>query len=201
MAKTAHPDRYSTVAILLHWLIAAMIVTNVGYAWYANGLHGLEKIPPLQIHKSIGISILLLTLARLAWRLVNRPPPMPADLKPWERLLARTVHVLFYVVMIGLPLTGWAMVSASPTIKIYPINFFGYGHWPAIQALSSLPHDQMKQAHGTFETAHGLLAKLIVYLLIPLHIAGALKHQFIDKDNDLARMLPFLRGLGGGAKT
>lgn len=196
MATTPHPDRYSTVAILLHWLIAALIITNVGYAWYANGLHGSLKVPPLQIHKSIGITVLLLTLVRIAWRLVNRPPPMSAHLKPWERWLARAVHVLFYVVMIGLPLTGWAMVSASPTIRIYPITFFGFGHWPAISMLSSLPHDQMKAMHETFLGAHGLLAKLIVYLLIPLHVLGALKHQIIDKDNELARMLPFPRGRG-----
>ncbi len=196
MARPARSDHYNTVAVLLHWTIAVLIITNVGYAWYANALHGLQKIPPLQVHKSIGITVLLLSLARLGWRLANPPPPLSADLKPWERWLAHAVHLLFYVVMIGLPLTGWAMVSASATIKIYPITFFGFGHWPAIAPLSHLPHDQMKQAHETFETAHGLLAKLIVYLLFPLHVAGALKHQFLDKDNELARMIPFLRRRG-----
>jgi cytochrome b561 len=198
MATTTTTSRYSVnnysgVAIVLHWLIAVLIITNVGYAWYANGLHGMAKIPPIQIHKSIGITVLLLSLIRLAWRLIHRPPPLSAHLKPWEKWLAHAVHILFYVVMIGLPLSGWAMVSASPTIRVFPITFFGYGHWPAISALSALPHDQMKAAHDSLETAHGLLAKLIIYVLFPLHVLGALKHQFLDKDNELARMLPFLQ--------
>jgi cytochrome b561 len=196
MSNVHNPARYSAVAMLLHWLIAALIITNVGYAWYANGLHGLAKIPPLQVHKSIGITILLLSLLRLGWRLVNPPPPMSADLKPWERILAKTVHVLFYVVMIGMPLTGWATVSASATIRIYPITFFGWGHWPAISVLTHLPLDQMKQAHETFLTVHELLAKLIVYVLFPLHVLGALKHQFLDRDHELGRMIPFLKAPG-----
>lgn len=190
---TVSQTRYSGVAMALHWLIAAAIVTNVGIAWYANTLHGLAKMPSLQIHKSLGITILLLTFARLAWRLFKTPPEMRADLKPWERWLAHAVHFLFYVAMIGLPLTGWAMVSATPLIHIYPINMFGLFHWPEIAPLANLPHDQMHQAHETFESAHGLLAKLIVYGLIPLHILGALKHQFLDRDNELGRMIPFMK--------
>lgn len=185
--------RYSGVAMTLHWLIAAAIVTNVGIAWYANTLHGLAKMPSMQIHKSLGITILLLTAARLAWRLFKKPPEMRADLKPWERWLAHAVHALFYLTMVALPLTGWAMVSATPLIHVYPINMFGLFHWPEIASLANLPHDQMHAAHETFESAHGLLAKLIVYVLIPLHILGALKHQFLDRDHELGRMIPFLK--------
>lgn len=186
-------DRYSAVAVLLHWTIAVLIVVNVGYAWYADGLHGPAKAAPLQVHKSIGIIVLILSFARLGWRLANPPPPLNAHLKPWEKVLAEAVHFLFYLVMIALPLTGWAMVSASPTIKIFPITFFGFGHWPAIAPLADLPRPQMKEAHEAFEAAHHLLAKVIVYGLIPLHVLGALKHQVLDKDNELARMIPFLR--------
>lgn len=185
--------RYSGVAMTLHWLIAAAIVTNVGLAWYANTLHGLAKMPSLQIHKSLGITILLLTFARLAWRLFKTPPGMRADLKRWERWLAHAVHALFYLTMVALPLTGWAMVSATPLIHVYPIDMFGLFHWPEIGSLSNLPTDRMHDAHETFEAAHGLLAKLIVYVLIPLHILGALKHQFLDRDNELGRMIPFLK--------
>jgi cytochrome b561 len=185
--------RYSSVAMLLHWLIAAAIITNVGIAWYFNTLHGLAKMPSLQIHKSLGITILLLSLIRLAWRLAKPPPPFNADMKPWERWLAHLVHFLFYMVMIGLPLTGWATVSSSPLIHVYPINMFGLFHWPEIAPLSHLPVDQMKAAKETFESIHGLLAKLIVYGLFPLHVLGALKHQFVDKDHELGRMIPFLK--------
>jgi cytochrome b561 len=186
-------NRYSGVAMALHWLIAIAIIANVGFAWYANSLHGLAKMPTLQIHKSLGITILLLSFVRLGWRFAKPPPPLNPNLKPWERRLAAVVHVLFYVAMIGLPLTGWAMVSATPLIHVYPINMFGLFHWPEIGPLANLPKAQMHQAHEAFEAAHGLLAKLIVYGLIPLHVLGALKHQFVDKDNDLGRMIPFLK--------
>ena len=185
--------RYSGVAMALHWLLALAIVANVGVAWYANTLHGLAKMPSMQIHKSLGITILLLTFVRLAWRLFKKPPEMRADLKPWERRLAQAVHVLFYLTMVALPLTGWAMVSATPLIHVYPIDMFGLFHWPEIAPLANLPHDRMHEVHETFEAAHGLLAKLIVYVLIPLHILGALKHQFLDRDNELGRMIPFLK--------
>ncbi len=193
MTQTQAQTRYSGVAMLLHWLIAAAIITNVGIAWYFNTLHGLAKMPSLQIHKSLGITILLLTLIRLAWRLAKPSPPFNPDMKPWERWLAHAVHFLFYLVMIALPLTGWATVSSSPLIHIYPINMFGLFHWPEITALSHLPVDQMKSAKETFEAAHGLLAKLIVYVLFPLHVLGALKHQFLDRDHELGRMIPFLK--------
>lgn len=185
--------RYSGVAMTLHWLIAIAIIANVGVAWYFNTLHGLAKMPAVQIHKSLGITILLLSFARLGWRLVKPPPALRPDLKPWERWLAEAVHALFYLTMIALPMTGWAMVSATPLIHVYPINMFGLFHWPEIAPLANLPHDRMHQAHEAFEAAHGLLAKLIVYVLFPLHVIGALKHQFLDRDNELGRMIPFLK--------
>jgi cytochrome b561 len=185
--------RYSGVAMALHWLIAALILTNVGVAWYFLTLHGLAKMPVVQIHKSIGITVLLLSFVRLGWRLFKPPPALKPDLKPWERWLAEAVHFLFYLVMIALPLTGWAMVSATPLIHVFPINMFGLFHWPEMTWLSSLPPDQMKSANETFKAAHELLAKLIVYGLFPLHVIGALKHQFLDRDHELGRMIPFLK--------
>jgi cytochrome b561 len=94
--------------------------------------------------------------------------------------------------MLGLPLSGWAMSSASPLIKVFPITLFHLVPWPTLTFLSNLPHDQMKQAHGVFMAMHGLLGKL-AYGLIALHVAGALKHQFISNDDVVARMIPFLR--------
>lgn len=184
------PDRYSLVAIVLHWTIAVLIVINVLIAWNAEDLRGLARAEALQPHKTIGITVLLLSLARLAWRLAVKPSAMPDTLKAWERRLARAVHVLFYVVMIGLPLSGWALVSASRLVEVYPIQL-GPFTWPAIAPLSALPPDRMEFAHEVLEEAHHLLAKAIVYVLIPLHIAGALKHQFIDKADALGRMIPF----------
>lgn len=84
------------------------------------------------------------------------------------------------------------MVSASKLITVYPIDMFGLFDWPALSFLTNLPADQMKATHELLEEAHHLIAKVIVYGLVPLHVLGALKHQFIDKDNELARMIPFL---------
>jgi cytochrome b561 len=186
------PARYSAVAITLHWLIAILLISNIGLAWYFNTLQGLERTAPTQLHKSIGITILLLSLARLAWRLISPPPKLAADLPRWQRYAAHTVHGLLYVVMIGSPLTGWALTSASRLIHVYPITLYGVVPWPAIGPLTTLPHDQMKQAHGAFLTTHELLAKL-AYLLIILHVGAALMHQFIQRDGTLSRMVPFLK--------
>lgn len=176
----------------MHWAIALLILTNIALAWWFNTLHGEAKIEPVQLHKSIGITVLILSVVRLGWRLVVPPPPLSPTLFLWERWLAHTVHALFYVVMIGMPLTGWAFTSASPLIHVFPIVLFHLVPWPAIAPLTNLPHDRMKQAHDVFLAGHHLLAKL-AYGLIALHLAGALKHQFFDNDNELARMLPFLR--------
>jgi len=188
-------DRYSAVAIALHWAIALLILTNIGIAWYFNTLHGMDKIPPVQLHKSIGITVLLLSLARLGWRLANPPPPLPATMARWEVLAANTTHILFYVIMIGMPLTGWAMSSASPLIRTFPITLYGKVPWPAMSFLTNLPMDQMNTAHHVFEFSHGTLAKL-TYVLVVLHVGAAMKHLVINRDGVLGRMipLPFLRG-------
>jgi cytochrome b561 len=193
---TALRQHYSGVAITLHWTIATLLISNIGIAWYFNTLHGAAKIEPIQFHKTIGITVLLLSAARLGWRLAVPAPKLPEYVTGWEKWLAKTVHVLFYVVMFVMPLSGWAMVSASATIKVFPIQFLPISglhlfNWPTITYLANLPHDQMKDAHEVFEAIHGLTAKL-AYGLIALHVAGALKHQFISQDDVVARMIPLL---------
>ncbi|HEX4196423.1 MAG TPA: cytochrome b [Caulobacteraceae bacterium] len=190
--KTAIQHRYSAGAIVLHWIIALLILVNIGLAWWFNTLHGSAKIEPVQLHKSIGITVLVLTVLRLGWRLAVPAPKLPDHVTGLEMWLAKTVHVLFYVVMLGLPLTGWAFSSASPLIKVFPIVLFHVVPWPTLAPLANLPHDQMKTAHDVFLAGHGLLAKL-AYVLIVLHVLGALKHQFISNDDVVARMIPFLR--------
>jgi cytochrome b561 len=188
----ADTRRYNTVAMALHWLIAALILTNIGLAWYFHALHGLAKVGPTQIHKSIGITVLALSLLRLAWRFISPPPPMPASVTGWGRAAAVTVHVLLYVIMIGMPLSGWALASASRLITVYPITWFGLFQVPAIAPLTALSPDRMHRAHILFETAHGLGAKL-AYALIVLHVGAALQHQFLRRDEVVWRMFPFLK--------
>ena len=184
-------DRYSAVAIVLHWTIALLILGNIGLAWYFNTLHGMARLNPLALHQSIGLTVLVLSVARLGWRLAVPPPPLPAYVTGWERWLAIAVHVGFYIVMIGLPLSGWAMRSASPLRHILPISLFGLP-WPAIGPLANLSAVPMKSAEHLFEAFHGLFGKL-TYVLVLLHVAGALKHQFISRDDVVARMAPFLK--------
>lgn len=196
----ADTRRYNTVAMSLHWLIAALLVTNIGLAWVFNGMplgltpemHGLAKVAIIQIHKPIGMAILVLSLVRLAWRFISPPPPMPASVTGWERVAAGTVYVLFYVVMIGMPLTGWIMVSASKTIIQYPISFFGLFNWPAISSLTTLPGPQQHQTHELFSSIHTYGAWL-AYILLILHVGAALRHQLIKRDEVVWRMFPFVR--------
>jgi cytochrome b561 len=184
--------RYNVGAITLHWIIAVLILTNIGIAWYFNTLPGPAKSAPIGLHKSIGITVLLLSLVRLGWRLAFPPPRPPASFRGWERVLAETVHVLFYVVMIGLPLSGWIFNSAATPDKLHPIVLYNTVPWPTIKPLTTLPAGQMKAVHGAFTATHGLLAKL-AYALIVLHVAGVLKHLFISRDGMAGRMIPFLR--------
>jgi cytochrome b561 len=191
--------RYSWIAIALHWTIAVLLVWTVLLGWQSEDLKGMEKVAVLQLHKPLGITIMLLTLLRLAFRFITPAPPISAHLKPWEHRLARAVHLLFYVLLLAIPLLGWAMVSASALITKFPIDMFGLFDWPAIQPLYAMAAEPRHELHEQLETAHKLATKVIIYGLVPLHILGALKHQFLDKDNELARMIPFLARRGDAA--
>lgn len=179
--------RYSAVAMTLHWIIAAMIIVQIFYGWWMGDLpNGSEKLRFYQIHKSIGLTILVLSVARLAWRLTHkRPAHLP--MAKWEKRLAELVHGLFYVLIIGLPLLGWAMVSAS-TLNV-PTQYFFLFEWPHLPLLPDLGRDTKETLAGMLETLHSSGAWVILVLL-GLHVAGALKHQFIDRTDELQRMIP-----------
>lgn len=180
--------RYSAVAIALHWLIALAIVGLVVIGIVMTGLPDTElarKFALYQLHKSLGITVLALSLLRLAWRLTHRPPPLPDTLKPWERRAARATHIGFYGLIIVIPLLGWAMVSASP--YNIPTVLWGVIPWPHLPV--------PKPAFEAFRAGHVLLAFGAVALLV-LHVAAALKHHYILRDDVLARMLPFMRRKG-----
>jgi cytochrome b561/polyisoprenoid-binding protein YceI len=187
-ARAVPGARYSAVAIVLHWTIAALIVLQVVLAGRMEGPPTPQSYAVTQLHKSVGITVLILTLARIAWRLLRQPPPMPATLAPWERRLARWTHAGFYLVMLGMPLTGWIMVSTS-RIAV-PTLLFGEVPWPMIPGLHGLDPAARKLWHDLAQGGHGAIIKL-AYLLIGLHVAGALKHQlFADDEPVLARMAP-----------
>lgn len=184
-------SRYSTVAVVLHWLIALLVIGQI-----AGGLY-MEKIPDAeaarkfefyQLHKSFGFTILVLTIGRLAWRLTHRPPPLPAGMAAWERAAARSTHALFYALLLGVPLLGWAYVSVAP-LNI-PTVLFGIVELPHLPFFAGV--EDRKDTAEFFEEFHEIAAKGIIALLI-LHVAAALKHHFINGDDVLARMLPLVR--------
>jgi cytochrome b561/polyisoprenoid-binding protein YceI len=181
-------SRYATVAILLHWLIALAIAVQVSLAWRFGDAHTPLAFALLQLHKSIGVSILVLSIIRLGWRLTNPPPPEPPGLARWEIVLSQIVHWGFYVIMIGMPLTGWLMVSASKTQ--IPTVLFWTVPWPNMPGVDGLAPAAKAVAHTIGQTGHGLLAYGF-YGLFLLHVAGALKHQLFERNVPvLSRMAP-----------
>ncbi len=187
----AERSGYSRAAITFHWLIAALLIGNFAGGLLMGDL--LDSADPaqkrlgfqvIQLHKSTGLTILVLSLMRLVLRLTTDRPALPGHMTPTERALAHLSHWGFYGVMILVPLTGWIMVSASPLG--FPTIWFGLFEWP------HLPIETSKAVSGSANEAHELLAYAGAGLLA-LHVAGALKHHYFDRDDVLARMLPFVR--------
>jgi len=177
---------YGAVAKGLHWLIALAIVTMLVIGFTMTRMpNGSEKFALFQWHKSIGITILLLSLLRLLWRLVHPVPPLPPAMPRWEKIAARASHAFFYVLMIGMPLTGWAIVSASPLNL--PTMLYGIVRWPNLPVLPDL--ENKKEIGHMIGGFHNTGAYVLAGLLA-LHVAAALKHHFMDKDDVLARMMP-----------
>lgn len=173
--------RYTDGAIALHWLTVVLVLAQlyVGFT-FASMVRGPERTEWFTWHKTIGATILVLSLIRLAWRLAHKPPPFPDELPRWERIAAVWNHRLFYFLLIVLPLTGLATVSA--------------GHAGATKLVGGVP---LPLIPGIPETAGETLGDLHVLLVITtiallvLHVAAALKHQFIDRSRVAGRMPPF----------
>lgn len=181
MTTQAAPERWNAVAQALHWLIAALILVQ--------GVLGLVMvsmpkrpavIPYYNLHKSIGLTILALAVLRLAWRLfATRRPPLP-PMPRWQSGFATVTHVLLYALIFALPLSGWLFDSAS---SLRPLHWWGVLKMPS---LTGGPDASLKAF------AHGLHVTLFWTLVVvaALHVAGALKHHFIDRDHVLRAMLP-----------
>jgi cytochrome b561 len=182
MLKENMQTRYSTVAIVLHWLIALAI-----FGTFVLGLTMRElELSPLKLrlysyHKWIGVSIFLLVLLRLGWRLAHRPPPPPPGMPVWQLRAAQFTHVLLYVLTLAVPLSGWLMSSASG----FQVIYLGLLPIPDL-----LPKN--KELAAQLALAHQVLNFTMAFLVI-MHVAAALKHHFFDRDNVLTRMLPLIR--------
>lgn len=174
-------QRYSRTAIFLHWTIALALAFQLALGWRLEETpKGPELFAGFQLHKSVGLTILVLTLVRIAIRVMRPHPELMAD-SLWAKRLAQAVHWLFYGVLLLGPLSGWILVSTAK-IKV-PTLIFGVIPWPHLP-VSRAWHEPVEGLHGFIATT-GLL-------LFILHVVGALRHQFMKDENILGRMVPFL---------
>ena len=173
----------------LHWIIAALVLVNLSLGLYMADLprSDVNRYMLFQLHKSFGLTVLVLSLARLGWRLMNPVPPAPRGLHPLLRLGARGAHVLLYVLIVAIPLAGWAMVSSS-SLGL-PTPYFFLFSWPNISFLANVPSVGKAENFEFFKATHAFLADSAI-VLIALHVLAALYHQFLRHDDVLRRMVP-----------
>src|ERR1700734_1339577 len=163
MPNQSSPTRYSAVAQTFHWVIAALIVTQFVLANLEDDLPiGAHKLALLARHKSFGMTILMLAILRLLWRLKNPPPELPAGMSPLERILARSTHIAFYVLLFAMPLTGWTMSSA----KNYSVSWFGLFTWPNLIGKNEAAFEILRNTHDTLS--------YLLFAVAVLHILAAL---------------------------
>jgi cytochrome b561 len=190
--RSMSQERYSRTAMLLHWLIAAALAFQFGLG------EAMEDAPPgpqafdiVQFHKAFGMTILLLTVIRVAIRFSRPRPAVMAD-AGWAQKLAGAVHWGLYAIMILAPLSGW-LAASTGRISV-PVDMFGLFHWPDFPGVAGMEAGARHDLHELGETIHGVLAKAMLGLFL-LHIAGALRHQYLLRQPTIERMLPGSRTL------
>ena len=189
-AATAPPvDRYTRTAMVLHWLIALGMICNVALALSADYLPDDWVRPVIDTHKSIGITVLGLAIVRILWRLTHKPPPLPEHFPRWERAAAHAAHVLLYVLIFALPISGWLHDSAWKDAATHPMSLFHVVPWFRLGFIMDLPPALKEHLHDVFGAIHTAFG-YVLYVVLALHILGALKHELIDRESVLRRMLP-----------
>ena len=180
--KTTFPSqtRYSRGAIILHWATATLVLSTIPLGWFGASSESAAAQSATNAHKTIGIMILAFTLVRVAWRLTHKGPALPLTMARSLRWIAKISHTLFYVLLLVMPLSGWWMSSAVPDRHSFGFGFFDIPFLPVPRGWASA---------GPAHFIHTSLAWLMMGL-VAMHIAAALKHHFIDRDDILARMLP-----------
>lgn len=174
--------RYSGVAIGLHWLAALLIFGGFGIGLYMTELpFSPDKLRLYSWHKTVGVTVFLLAVVRLGWRMWRRPPP-PPPMARWQRVASQAVHRLLYLLMLAVPLSGWLMSSA----KGFQTMWFGVVPLPELLTANEALGDALARVHW--------LLNLALAGLVALHLLAALKHHFIDRDGLLGRMWPGRHG-------
>ena len=187
MMKSPAPKRYTTVAIGLHWLMAFLILAMLAVGKYMVSLDETShlRFTLTQWHKTIGVLLLLLAVARLLWRLTHRAPAHPKAAPLWEKLAAHGSHILLYVLLFVAPVTGWMLVSVSPlNIDTLLFNVIPWPHLPWLHDLVD-----KESAVARYHDFHAWATGLLILLLF-VHIAAGLKHHFVNKDTVLTRISP-----------
>jgi cytochrome b561 len=177
--EAALPTTYTRTAIALHWAVALLIFVAFPLGIYMQDLPlSPQKLKLYAYHKWIGITVLLLAATRLAWRLRHPAPPPPARMPAWQRRAAGAVHAALYALMLAVPLSGWTMSSA----KGVPTVWLGWLRLPDLVPKDEALGEALRLLHFGLNLA---LATLVI-----VHVAAALKHRFVDRDDVLQRMLP-----------
>ncbi len=176
------PENYGSVSRGFHWLTAALVIGLLVLGLLLEEMaRGAFKLKMINLHKSVGVLVLLLTLARILWHFYSKKPALIATLKKWEKVLSHTLHGLLYLALIGMPMSGWIMSSA----KGYPVSLFKLATLPQIV-------EENKALAEWAGEIHEILGYTLIVIII-VHFVGALKHHFIDRDDTLRRMTPFLK--------
>lgn len=170
--------RFGVVAQFFHWAIVALIITQYTLVEIFDDMPlGMAKIRMIGYHKAVGMTVLMLAVPRLIWRWINPVPTLPGNLKPYERHLAHISHFLLYLLIFAIPLSGWIMSSVA---KI-PVSYFGWFTFPDFIGQHKSLVDPVKEVHEVLN--------VILLVTVTVHVAAALKHHFILKDDVLKRML------------
>jgi len=171
---------YGAVAKFLHWGIVILIIVQYFLAEAADELpDGPGKLDMITRHKSLGMLLLLLALARIGWKLANRGLPPPVPMPNAQRIAAAAGHGLLYLLLLAQPISGWIMSSAAG----YPVSLFGLFEFPALVGENHDLHESLEEVHEVLFTVLAVVALL--------HALVALYHHFFRKDDTLRRMLPF----------
>ncbi len=181
--------RYNRTAMILHWLVAALIVVNVVSGLRAANADGAHVRPLIDMHKSIGLTVLGLVLLRILWRLSHKPPPLPASYPRVEKLGAHAAHIALYAIILLLPLSGYLHDSAWNGAASHPLILFGFLHFPRMPIIKSFDPATKDTLHAVFGAAHVYIG-YVLYGLVALHLAGVLKHHVFDHESEISRMLP-----------
>ena len=187
--------RYTRTAIVFHWVIAVLVLSNIALAWTFKTWDDRPWTQNVtNTHKTFGITVLGLALMRLLWRVTHRPPPFSPAIPRWQTAAARIGHGALYFIILAMPLSGWIYDSAWEWAEAVPIDFWGLFEMPRIPWIMDMPQGPTKEAIDVIAGKVHVGLSYLLYALLAAHLIGAFKHQWIDCVPTLQRMT--FRGAG-----